>query len=149
MLGAGTTNLQVSFAPTDTATYGAGPYTASVLITVTPVALTVTADNQTMVYGAAVPTLTSTITGFVNGDVPWQVTGAAACTTTATSTSTVAGNTYPINCMQGKLAEPDYTFTTFVAGQLTVTAATPTLSLPCPAATYDGSPHSCAGPASP
>jgi hypothetical protein len=78
VLGAGTTNLQVSFVPTDTSTYGAGPYTATVPITVTPVALTVTADNQTMAYGAAVPTLTATITGFVNGNVPSQVTGAAA-----------------------------------------------------------------------
>jgi hypothetical protein len=145
VLGAGTTNLMVSFVPTDTSTYGAGPYTATVSITVTPVGLTVTADNQTMVYGAAVPTLTATITGFVNGDVPSQVTGEAACTTTATSTSTVAGSPYPITCMQGSLAEPNYTFTTFVPGQLTVTTATPTLSLVCPAATYDGTAHSCAG----
>ena len=147
VLGAGTTNLQVSFVPTNTATYGAGPYTATVSITVTQVALTVTADNQTMVYGAAVPSLTATITGFVNGDVPSQVTGAAACSTGATSTSTVAGSPYPITCSQGTLAEPNYTFTTFVPGQLTVTAATPVLSLLCPAATYDGNPHPCAGSA--
>ena len=30
--------------------------------------LTITADNQTKVYGAALPTLTASYTGFVNGD---------------------------------------------------------------------------------
>jgi hypothetical protein len=145
VLGAGTTNLQVSFAPTNTATYGAGPYTATVSITVTPVALTVTADNQTMVYGGTVPTLTWTITGFVNGDVPGQVTGAASCSIAGTTPYTVAGSPYTISCTQGTLAQPNYTFTTFVAGQLMVTTATPTLSLVCPEVTYDGTAHSCAG----
>ncbi|NEW80554.1 MAG: T9SS type A sorting domain-containing protein, partial [Gelidibacter sp.] len=36
--------------------------------TVTKAVLTATADNQTKVYGAVDPTLTYTITGFVNGD---------------------------------------------------------------------------------
>ena len=39
----------------------------------------------------------------------------------------------------------DYTFTTFVNGQLTVTAATPTLTILCPGVTYDGTAHGCAG----
>ena len=37
-------------------------------LTVTPVALTITASNQTKAYGAALPTLTATYSGFVNGD---------------------------------------------------------------------------------
>ena len=37
-------------------------------LTVTPAALTITADNQTKVYGAALPTLTASYSGFVNGD---------------------------------------------------------------------------------
>ena len=37
-------------------------------LTVTPAALTVTANNQTKAYGAANPALTVSYTGFVNGD---------------------------------------------------------------------------------
>ena len=37
-------------------------------LTVTPAALTITANNQTKVYGAALPTLTASYSGFVNGD---------------------------------------------------------------------------------
>ena len=44
------------------------------LLTVTPAALTITADNQTKVYGAALPTLTASYTGFVNGDTPASLT---------------------------------------------------------------------------
>ena len=37
---------------------------------ITPATLIVTANNQTKVYGAALPTLTVTYTGLVNGDTP-------------------------------------------------------------------------------
>ena len=49
------------------------PYVAGTL-TVTPAALTITADNQTKVYGAALPTLTASYTGFVNGDTSASLT---------------------------------------------------------------------------
>ena len=151
VLGVGQTTLEVSFVPTgtETATYGTTPTTMSVQITVTGATLTVTANNQTMVYGGTVPPLTYTFSGFVNGDIPSQVTGEATCTIAGTTPYTVSGGPYPINCSLGTLVETNYTFT-FVngspnGGMLTVTAATPTLSLLCPAATYDGNPHSCAG----
>ena len=142
VLATGTTNLNVTFTPTDPTTYSTN--TAQVTITVDQATLTVTADPQTMVFGGPIPTLTYTFSGFANGDVPSQVTGTASCTTTATLTSAVSPPTYPINCTQGTLAEKDYTFT-FVAGQLTVTIATPTFTLLCPEVTYDGNPHSCVG----
>ena len=41
-------------------------------LTVTPAPLTITANNQTKVYGAALPTLTASYTGFVNGDTVGQ-----------------------------------------------------------------------------
>ena len=41
-------------------------------LTVTPAALTITANNQTKVYGAALPTLTASYSGFVNGDTVGQ-----------------------------------------------------------------------------
>src|SRR5262249_1304055 len=37
-------------------------------LTITPAALTITADNQSMVYGSALPALTASYSGFVNGD---------------------------------------------------------------------------------
>ncbi len=43
-------------------------------LTVTPAALTITANNQTKVYGAALPTLTASYSGFVNGDTSASLT---------------------------------------------------------------------------
>ena len=47
--------------PNYTITYVSGT------VTVSPATLTVTANNQTMQFGGTVPTLTATITGFVDG----------------------------------------------------------------------------------
>ncbi len=89
-------------------------------VTVTPALLTVTANNVSKAFGAAVPALTATISGYVNGQTAATsgVTGSPVCTTTATTTS--AGGTYPITCSIGTLAAVNYTFN-FVAGTLTVT----------------------------
>ncbi|MGD0445885.1 MAG: MBG domain-containing protein [Edaphobacter sp.] len=87
-------------------------------LTVTSASLTVTPNNQSIVAGSALPTLTATITGFVNGDTSGVVTGTPALTTTAT-TSSPAGS-YPITAAVGTLAAANYTFT-FGAGALTIT----------------------------
>ena len=47
-------------------------------LAITPVPLTVTAGNLSMTYGATVPALTYTITGFVNGDTAIAVSGIPA-----------------------------------------------------------------------
>ena len=86
---------------------------------ISPVALTVTANNQSRLFGQANPALTYKITGFVNGDGVGVVSGAAVCTTTATQAS--VGGSYPIACTQGTLSAANYTFAPFVAGTLTVT----------------------------
>jgi hypothetical protein len=94
-------------------------------VTITPATLTVNAPNATMTAGSAVPTLTPTLTGFVNGDTQASaVTGAATCTTTATSSS--AAGTYPITCTVGTLAAANYTFVVGPAGTLTVNPNKPT-----------------------
>ena len=64
--------------------------------TVTPAALTITANNQTKVYGAALPTLTVSYSGFVNGDTSASLTTQPTVTTTATASSHVSGNPYSI-----------------------------------------------------
>ena len=88
-------------------------------VTVAPATLTVSATNQSMQFGGSVPTLTYSITGFVNGQTLTSsgVTGTPACATTATSVS--PAGSYPITCTIGTLAAGNYTFA-FVAGTLSV-----------------------------
>jgi hypothetical protein len=93
----------------------------SISQTVDKAQLTVTADAQSMTYGGAVPALTYTITGFVNGDTTTALGGAPVLTTTASSASGV-GN-YTITVSPGTLAATNYDFPTLVAGTLRVTPA--------------------------
>ncbi|PIF29864.1 gliding motility-associated-like protein [Flavobacterium sp. 9] len=92
-------------------------------LAVTPVTLTITADNQTKVYGDANPALTVTYSGFVNGDSATSLTTAPTITTTAIATSPVG--TYPITASGA--ASTNYTFT-YVAGSLAVTPVTLTIT---------------------
>jgi hypothetical protein len=86
-------------------------------LTVTPAVLTVTADNQGKLYGAAVPALTVSYSGFVNGEDTNVLTGAPDVSTTATQSS--SPNTYPIHVSAGTLSDANYNFS-FVDGTLTV-----------------------------
>ena len=137
VLAAGSRTLSVTFTPTNTISYNTA--TASVPLTVNKATLTVTAGNASRAYGAANPTFTDTITGFVNGDTSSVVSGTPSLTTTATSTS-VPG-TYPITAVAGTLSAVNYSFS-FVAGTLTVTSASQTITFPAPASpvTYGVSP---------
>ena len=98
------------------------------VLTVAKASLTVTGGNGTRVYGAANPGLTSTISGFVNGEsfVSAGVTGAATTTTSATTTSNVGA--YAIIPAAGSLAAANYVFDSFVNGSLAVTPATLTVT---------------------
>ena len=100
------------------ATYAGNSKNAS--LTVAKAHLTVTAVAKSKVYGAAVPSLTPTFTGFVNGDTATVVGGAAKLTTTATTKSNVG--TYPITVALGTLSAANYVVTP-VNGTLTVTKA--------------------------
>ena len=85
---------------------------------VQPAMLTVTAANQTMIYGGTIPPLTYWISGFMNGDTGTSVVhGAPAISTTAVPGS-AAGN-YPIACSLGALAAVNYVFR-FTTGVLTI-----------------------------
>lgn len=63
--GSGQT-LSVTFTPDDVFVYG--PATATVSLDVLRAALTIAAQDQTKVYGAALPSFTVSYAGFVNGD---------------------------------------------------------------------------------
>jgi 6-phosphogluconolactonase (cycloisomerase 2 family) len=93
---------------------------------VTKAQLTVTADNQSRLYGDPNPPFTYVITGFVNGDDISVVSGAADCTSAATPASPVG--TYPITCTVGTLSAQNYVFV-FVDGTLTVNPAPLTVNV--------------------
>ena len=86
-------------------------------------ALNITANNATKVYGAVLPSLTASYTGFVNGDTSASLTTQPTLTTTATAASAVG--TYPITAAGA--VDPNYTIT-YTAGTLTVTAAPLTIT---------------------
>src|SRR5262249_37313485 len=76
--------LLVSFTPTDTTDYTGA--SGSTTITVGQAALTVRPEaGQSKVYGAAVPTLTYTASGFVNGDPASLLRGALGTVATASN----------------------------------------------------------------
>ena len=137
-------NLDTQPTLTTTATAGShvagGPYTITAsgaadpdysisyvagTLTVTSAGLTITAVNQTKVYGAALPTLTASYSGFVNGDTAASLTTQPTLTTTATASSHVSGNPYSITASGA--VDADYTIT-YVAGNLTVSAAPLTIT---------------------
>ncbi|HEX3123614.1 MAG TPA: kelch repeat-containing protein [Rhodanobacteraceae bacterium] len=97
------------------------PSSDSKTFVIDKVVLTVTADNQSKIFGDPNPTLTYQITGFVNGEtvVTAPVLGAPNCTTTAGQFSPVG--TYPITCTIGTLTAANYSFT-FVGATLTIGA---------------------------
>jgi hypothetical protein len=97
-----------------TITYKAGT------LTVKPAVLTVAGPNVTMEYGAPVPALPPTYSGFVNGDTVASLTRVAVCTTTASSASAVKATAYPVTCSGA--VDPNYVFT-YVAGGITVVKA--------------------------
>src|SRR5439155_15384140 len=89
-------------------------------LTVTPVGLTITSDSKNKAYGAALPALTASYAGLVNGDTPGSLATAPMLTTTATAASHVAGNPYSITVSAA--VDTDYTIS-YVPGTLTVTPA--------------------------
>ena len=89
-------------------------------LTVGKATLTVTPNNQSIVAGSVLPSLSATIAGYVNGDTQTVVTGSPALTTTATSSS--PAGSYPITANAGTLAAANYGFS-FGTGTLTITPA--------------------------
>ncbi|WP_162343502.1 MBG domain-containing protein, partial [Cyclobacterium salsum] len=88
---------------------------------VTQAALTITADDQSKVYGEANPSLTFTYTGLVNGDT--EVSEEPGISTTATAGSNVG--TYPIALTGG--LDANYAIS-LVAGELEITQAALTIT---------------------
>ncbi len=92
-------------------------------LNVTPVALRITAESKSKVYGAAIVALTAAYDGFVNGDAPADLTTPPNLATTATAASHVG--TYPITVTGA--ADPDYLME-LVDGLFAVTPAVLTIT---------------------
>jgi hypothetical protein len=110
-------------------------------LAVTPATLTYTANAASRTYGAANPTLTGTVAGFLGTDTQASATtGTIVFTSPATTTSNVGS--YAINGSGLAANNGNYTFAQAPgnAAQLTVTQATPTIVV---GGTYifDGNPH--------
>jgi hypothetical protein len=95
------------------------------LLTVNPVALTITANSLSKAYGAALPTLTASYSGFVNSDTSSSLTTQPNLVTTATAASSVAGGPYTITASGA--VDTNYTIG-YVSGTLTVNPVTLTIT---------------------
>jgi sugar lactone lactonase YvrE len=105
---------------------------------VLPATLTVTPVNAVINYGAAIPSFTYTITGYVNGDATTVVSGAPTITTTAALNSPVG--TYPITASLGGLLASNYIFA-FTPGTLTINTDPQTITFgSLPAVAYGVTP---------
>jgi hypothetical protein len=91
-------------------------------LTVTQAVLTITANSQTRVYGAANPTFTVSYSGFTNNQTLASsgVTGSPTLTTSATTSSAVGA--YTITNQTGSLSSANYSFN-LVNSTLTITQA--------------------------
>jgi hypothetical protein len=76
-------------------------------LSVTPAALTITADNKTKVYGSGLPALTASYAGWVNGDTSASLITLPSISTSATAASPVLPSGYAIIAYAA--SDPDYT----------------------------------------
>ena len=117
-------------------------FTGSTL-TITPAPLTVTANSQTKVYGTADPALTETPIGFVDATVDGVTIDDTAATVLSgqlarTPGETVSGGPYAIT--QGTLAANSNYTIDFTGSALSITPATPAVSVTSPGGAFTGSP---------
>jgi hypothetical protein len=115
----------VTFTPTNTTNYATA--TQTVKLTVNTAVLTVTATNASVAANQAIPALTYSIAGYVNGDTSSVVSGSPTETTTAKQGS--PAGTYPITISMGSLFAANYKFQ-FVNGTLTITGSGTTTATP-------------------
>src|SRR5262249_41303 len=105
-------------------------------LTVSKAHLTVTANATATTYGAPIPSLNTTITGFVNADPLGVVSGHPNLSTTTTPFGP-AGQ-YPIGIAPGTLTATNYDFPTLLGGTLTVNPAHLVVAANPASSTYGG-----------
>jgi hypothetical protein len=103
-LGAGQVNVSASYA----GDANNGSSADSTNITIQKAPLTLTATSFTITKGDAIPTLTYSMTGFVNGDTTSALSGSPTLSSAATSSS--AAGTYPVTITTGTISSANYSF---------------------------------------
>ncbi|MDX9881859.1 MAG: MBG domain-containing protein [Prolixibacteraceae bacterium] len=117
---ANTYAVTADFAPTDLTNYNSLAGASAGNFAINKAALTVTADNKTVTYGDATPSLTYTMTGFVNSETEASaVTGTPLLSTAYVNTTPVASSPVTITIVTGSLAAANYSFS-LVNGAVTI-----------------------------
>ena len=120
-VGAGSYTIQASYSDTlPVPNFASVASATAATFQVLPAPLTITADDQTTIYGAPLPAFTASYAGFVFGQTPSVLTGTLSLTSPATQLSPVAGSPYPIT--PSGLSSPNYAIT-YVPGKLAVRPA--------------------------
>ena len=118
----GTSVVTATFTPDDAANYVSGG-TIAMTVTVSKATLGITASSHTVAFGAAIPTITASYSGFVNGEGS-SVLSNLACTTTYTTTTSVG--TTGSSCSGATASNYSFAYT---AGIITVTQGGQTSAL--------------------
>ena len=111
-------------------------YVDNTTSTINKAPLTVTADNQSRLYGAPNPVFSETLSGFVPGESSAVITGTPTGSSAAGSGTSVG--TSAITANAAGLSAANYEFTTFVPGTLTITPAPLTVTANADSKTYNG-----------
>src|SRR5450830_605871 len=138
----GNYSAAVVFTPSDTGNYNT--VAGRVNVVVNKATLTVTADDKSVTYGDAVPSLTCQITGFVNGETASAVSGTAALSTAYTATTGVASSPVAITAAAGTINAANYNFI-FVNGAVTINQKPITITADSSTVFYNGSMQSLSG----
>jgi uncharacterized repeat protein (TIGR02543 family) len=112
--GYGTSLITATFTPDDVTNYVSGG-TISMALSVAKATLTVTASSHTVAFGGAVPSISPTYSGFVNGEDSSVVTG-LSCSTSYTTSSSVG--TTGSSCTGATASNYSFSYT---SGVITVT----------------------------
>ena len=143
----GTGNFTTSGTGFSWSNYTVPTMTLSGTGTITPAPLTVTANAASMTYGGTVPSVSGSVTGFVNGQTLSGDSGSASWSTSATSTSNAGQYAIAGNVTLGSPYSGDYTITN-VSGNstaLTIGRADLTATATPASMTYGGTVPSVSG----
>jgi hypothetical protein len=121
--GYGTSVITATFTPTDNANY-VSDGTIAMTVTVSKATLGITASSHTVAFGDAIPTITPSYSGFVNGEDSSVLLTAPSCSTTYTTTTAVG--TTGSSCSGATASNYSFSYT---AGVITISQGGQTSAL--------------------